>query len=430
MTRPSQSWRRDPRDETALAGLNRSTSASLAQNCNPSSERRWDPADGQVRTWPELHAQYSEDYSADEIDQYWQTFCYPTSGPIRSEDAISTSDGTSSDVETDVFCAYATYTGDKNERRVDPEDGCQYTWNELRAQYGRDFRPEELSDYWDHNMVRRVSPWLRRTPSSLQAQVPWTPCQSAESPMQHDLQTSIRSATSDLEEHVLGTRQLADHKFSGIMFDVHCKVTGPPIKQVEIRAVQIQGDLGDISIYCTPGGHEGKHEMPREWTLIAEAHLPPSPDNFASVPFEVRVVLKPGDSIGLFVHSRLVRDTAIAYANQSGPITCEDLQLKVLPGRAHLSHVPFGPNGLPGAPLLHPQGWQQHRQFVGTIAYDVSYLIWTLHAQVNSRFPGKFRETVSLLIYAHRQRNGPIRLLPLESLCLVLSMCSWDWFGA
>jgi hypothetical protein len=88
----------------------------------------------------------------------------------------------------------------------------------------------------------------------------------------------------------------------------------------------------------------------------------------------------PGTSLGLYVHSKRHSDDAIVYDNQKSDITHENEYLQVLPGLAHLSIVPFSPQGFGWG------AWRQRREFVGRISYGVRYLLWNpdTHRQFNS----------------------------------------------
>jgi len=209
---------------------------------------------------------------------------------------------------------------------------------------------------------------------------------------------------------------------------VRCRAFEVPVSHLELRAISVRGELGPLSVYSTWGGHSGKHERPGEWSLVGEATLAPSPHQLQPIALDVPLRMRPGETVGIYVHSRLVRDTAIVYADQRCAVTHEDRRLQILPGLAHLSHVPFCSDGLPGAPLLHPQGWRQGREFVGRIAYSVKYFLWRPSCRIHRLFPWKFRRTVVTLLMAQRRPGSPLCLVPAEALFYVLNLCRWDCF--
>ena len=58
-----------------------------------------------------------------------------------------------------------------------------------------------------------------------------------------------------------------DHTFCGIMFNVEV-LDDLPVDHVQINSIWVRGALGDMSIYTTPEGWEGKHERGKEWIKL------------------------------------------------------------------------------------------------------------------------------------------------------------------
>ena len=58
-----------------------------------------------------------------------------------------------------------------------------------------------------------------------------------------------------------------DHTFCGIMFNVEV-LDDLPVDHVQINSIWVRGALGDMSIYTTPEGWEGKHERDKEWIKL------------------------------------------------------------------------------------------------------------------------------------------------------------------
>ena len=57
------------------------------------------------------------------------------------------------------------------------------------------------------------------------------------------------------------------YAFCGIMFNVEV-LDDLPVDHVQINSIWVRGALGDMSIYTTPEGWEGKHERGKEWIKL------------------------------------------------------------------------------------------------------------------------------------------------------------------
>jgi len=89
------------------------------------------------------------------------------------------------------------------------------------------------------------------------------------------------------------------------MFDVKCnEQPGVPKDYIELQEVGVRGDLGDISIYCTPESFEGKHDQPEEWERIYHGRHAPARE-LVMMKLETPIRLAPGQGAGLYVHSEL-----------------------------------------------------------------------------------------------------------------------------
>lgn len=97
----------------------------------------------------------------------------------------------------------------------------------------------------------------------------------------------------------------------------------------------------------------------------------------------------------------------------------DDSFIRVGPGLAHLSHVPFSG--------VHPWGaWRNKRQFVGRISYGAKFQLWN-PTQVHSVFPATFKETVHLFLFMKPQDNCMLSWMSNDILFYILNMCRHDW---
>ena len=149
---------------------------------------------------------------------------------------------------------------------------------------------------------------------------------------------------------------------------------------LELSSISVRGDLGPMTVWITPDTFEGKHERQSEWRCIYEKAHESSRDVLVPMTLDPPLRVKPGDKLGLYVHSKLRGDQALVYDNKKASYTYKDRFIKVLPGIAHKSCVPFSDRG-----LHHWSAWRQNREFVGRMSFGVKYLLWT--PLVTSQFP-------------------------------------------
>jgi len=105
--------------------------------------RKTDPEDGLNYTFDDIVAFYSEMYTRIEIRSYWEQKCKPapTSGSAAGK-AKAKAKATATKV-SDVVVSKTP------ERRVDPEDGVAYTFEELAAFYAGKYKKKAIEAYWD-----------------------------------------------------------------------------------------------------------------------------------------------------------------------------------------------------------------------------------------------------------------------------------------
>jgi hypothetical protein len=218
------------------------------------------------------------------------------------------------------------------------------------------------------------------------------------------------------------TKDHDDHTFSGIMFDLQCRFK-IPIDFVEIQGFSVRGWLGEMSVYTTPVSYHRKDADPEQWNCVYKAVHEPSPRELVELKLNVPIRLASKMSIGVYIHSTRPDDMAIVYDEVRSTVTYEDDYLRLLPGQAHLSNVPFSEVGVWGVP------WRGHRQFVGKVRYGVRYKLWSPSTHV--RFPRNFRKGVwtMLLCHTRKHENPHLYSLPRMILFQIFNMMSYDWFG-
>lgn len=195
------------------------------------------------------------------------------------------------------------------------------------------------------------------------------------------------------DNYEVDTHDHEDHTFCGIMFDVEIR-DELPIDHIQIESVWVRGALGELTVYTTPEGIQGKHTSADQWIKLYEKTHEPSFREFEELKLDVPLQLKPGVRRGMYVHSKRRNDDSIVYDNQRGVVTQEDNFIRVLPGVAHLSPVPFG-----GIAPWGGYPWRQNRQFVGRLSYGTRYLLW--NPEVHERFPSRFKRCSNELLIRH-----------------------------
>jgi len=196
-----------------------------------------------------------------------------------------------------------------------------------------------------------------------------------------------------------------------------------PLEFLRIDAISVRGDLGPISVWTVPGTFKGKEHSQKLWNLVYEREHPPSRDNYQVLELVTPIQLKPGESYGVYVHSKLPGDEGIVYDNQRANVTYEDRVLRVLPGMAHLSNRPFGRHGMWGFP------WRNNREFVGRFSYGINYTLWNPVNEVHQRFPPEFRQAVMICLLCARRSDSPLHGLQDEVIFYIFNMCKHDWFS-
>jgi len=221
----------------------------------------------------------------------------------------------------------------------------------------------------------------------------------------------------------MDTRDHEDHTFCGIMFDI-CVKTNLPIEYIEINSLWIRGCLGEISVFVTAGGHEGKYDKSDGWSRIYQQFHQPSEDTLIPLEFKQSVVIPAGERIGVYIHSTRDDDQAIVYDNQRGQITMQDNYIQVEAGLAHISNEAFHSVGHWGG-----WAWRPNREFVGRVSHGVRYFLWKPSTTVHEAFPRAFRASALTLLLCQRRTESPISVLSDDIILYILNLCGWNWFG-
>lgn len=217
-----------------------------------------------------------------------------------------------------------------------------------------------------------------------------------------------------------------DHTFSGIMFDVKATDT-IPIEFVEIQILWVRGGLGPVRVFVL--NNSFRSPPPRNWTCVyAETHPPTNAVTpFAALVLPEPIRIRPGQTVGIYVHSALPDDTGIVYSNRRGDVTHQDEFLTLLPGMAHLNPEPFND----ASPWGFGNAWRANREFCGKFTYGVKWTLWRPHAHM--RFGRNFRRFAIILFLCNSSRNHPntigIWSLPRDTIFHLLHLCSNDWPG-
>ena len=104
------------------------------------------------------------------------------------------------------------------------------------------------------------------------------------------------------ENFTCDTRDHEDHTFCGIMFDLACE-TERPVEYIEISSVHVRGALGPMTVWTTPGSFSGKHETEEAWTKVYSETHARSHNELVELRLQSPLRLKPGERLGLYVHS-------------------------------------------------------------------------------------------------------------------------------
>ncbi|EKX55188.1 hypothetical protein GUITHDRAFT_131448 [Guillardia theta CCMP2712] len=234
-----------------------------------------------------------------------------------------------------------------------------------------------------------------------------------------------RKKASDVfvDEHIEAhTSDNEDHTFAGIMFNV--SVANLPFEAVQISSVWIRGGLGPISIWSTPEGFEDKREKQEEWENHYSKQHRASLYQFKEMKLKKPILLSAGETRGIYIHSACEGDEQIVYDDKRGRQTYSDFCLKIRPGYAHLSHVPFSAEHTNWGGW--GPAWRDNRAFVGKLDYGIKWLRW--NPEVHVQLPSFFRKIVWCLLMSQHARASCSFLHVLEENSLFYIINSVNWW--
>jgi len=213
------------------------------------------------------------------------------------------------------------------------------------------------------------------------------------------------------EEAVVTTPDNSDHSFSGIMFSVDAS-SNLPLHHLEINAIAVRGELGPVTVWVInssagPLGRREKRGDKALWTQLHKSVQSPSSNALVSLELSPPIVLMPGESRDVYVHSGLQGDTGIVYDNQRGPVTFEDRCIRILPGAAHLSSTPFSME----APFWGTP-WREGRSFVGRVGYSALWNKWSPAKHLS--FPEPFQGAALAMLMGSRRQESLLYLLQVH----------------
>merc|ERR1719491_999873 len=259
-----------------------------------------------------------------------------------------------------------------------------------------------------------------------------------------------------------------DHTFCGIMFPIKAK-EDLPVCKIVINSIAVRGDLGPMSVWvtkkgicnddndnfrCSTGGnhdvaggvnHDDNNDCNKQkkqsslylyrdsndaknyWTQIYDQTHQPSIRKYENLDLTNPIILCPGETRIVYIHSRARSDRSIVYDNSrnlaiNAKPRYEDSFVSVHSGKAHLSNEPFGTGlwrwgGIP---------WRNNREFVGNIKYGVVYQLW--QPELHTVFSDSFQSATMTMFMCQRRWESNISKLPDECVFYILNMCKHDWF--
>jgi hypothetical protein len=213
------------------------------------------------------------------------------------------------------------------------------------------------------------------------------------------------------------------HTFNGIMFNVTVK-NDLPMQSLMIESFSVRGALGPVTVWVTKqGSWENKHENKAEWDNVFQGTLPPSPSTLVELPLKTILLLSPGETRGIYIHSSLPGDEGIVYDNRKADTVHDDKFLTVESGIAHISSTVFGRVGMWG----WGGAWRSNREFVGRIKYGARYLLWNPTPKIHGKFPKAFQDMVMTLLLCQRRNECVLSYLPMDVFFYLINMLKYDW---
>jgi len=210
-----------------------------------------------------------------------------------------------------------------------------------------------------------------------------------------------------------------DHSFNGICFDIRVK-EDQPVKEVVITAFGVRGELGDVSIYVTKPEYRsyyGRNCDSSCWDRVFTGNLDESWAKYKRIELSEPIIMEPGSSRGVYIHSREEHDQGIVYDNYRSKTQTGDTYVEILPGCAQTGNIPFS--------TYAGWGWRSGRQFVGQVFYGVRHMLWA--CETHKYFPRHWRQQAESFIVMNETNSTGI-YLPPEIVRYILNFCGFDHF--
>lgn len=217
------------------------------------------------------------------------------------------------------------------------------------------------------------------------------------------------------------------------MFPIHARKE-LPVARILIHSFAVRGSLGPVSVWVYRGVNVDLHQVhldiPEHWISVYEREHGPSRRNYERLDFSSNpIVLLPGETKIVYIHSRAPHDRGIVYDNTSssqrglaGRPRYQDSLIEIQTGKAHLSPIPFGRENIWG----WGTAWRDYREFVGQVHYGAVYQLW--QPELHLRYGTHFQNATHMMFLCQRRWESPISMLPDECIFYILNMCRWDWF--
>jgi len=206
---------------------------------------------------------------------------------------------------------------------------------------------------------------------------------------------------------------------------------------------QYTNTANDIDDEFSPHFRYPPLHKPSEWIKVAEKTLAPSERSYKTIPLDTPIIIRPGESRAIYIHSSRQDDQAIVYDNSRNFTSFQgssggtkpryqDRVLAIYTGKAHVSTTPFGLTPIWGywGDARADASWRDYREFVGQLEYGILYKLWS--PEVHSSAFGSlvnFRSATETVLGCQRRGESPVARLPDECIYYVFNMCRWDWFG-
>jgi len=212
-----------------------------------------------------------------------------------------------------------------------------------------------------------------------------------------------------------------DHTFSGIMFPLVAKSV-IPLDEIVVHSIDVRGGLGDMHVFTSTRSLLEAYSDASQWSRIYVGHHSRSWQNPQPLVLDPPLVIKPDQTVSIYVHSTAPGDSAIIYDNSGRKeVVYEDNAIRLLSGLAHVSNEPFS--------TIAPWGgsaWRPRRAFVGRLVYSFRPVLW--QPRTHNRYPSSFKQVVRSLLVLNMRIDTPLGRLGKDVLFYIIGYFQWDDF--